>query len=202
MQRLKEETADLHRHAESRELQRAMAKGVVERERFAAYLAQLLLVHAALEAGLASAGDAHAAIGRVHQPYQDRSGDLRRDLEFFGVDAAAIVPSASARLLTARMSALASTNPLALLGMLYVLEGSNNGSKHIARSISRAFGIERGPGLCYLDPYGDQQMQRWQTFKRDMDGCAFSAAEMDAIVGAAKVMFSAISALSEEVRAA
>jgi heme oxygenase len=128
MQRLKEQTAELHSMAESAPLQRAMVRGALERERFAAYLGQLLTVHKALEASLAAGRLQHPAIARVHQAYHDRSGDLRCDLAFYGVDPDAVEPGASAKALIARMNALASSEAVALLGLLYVLEGSNNGS--------------------------------------------------------------------------
>src|SRR5262245_10643452 len=198
MARLKAATAELHRHAESRPLQRQMAKGVLPREVFVAYLGQLWVVHEALERRLREARSEHPAFATVNHTYQQREPNLRGDLAFFGRDVGTIEPALATLALIDHITAAAKRQPLALLGMLYVLEGSNNGSKYIARAISRAYGLAPGPGLSYLDPYGDQQMERWQAFKRDMDRVGFAEDQIHDIVEAAKVMFSAIAQISDQ----
>jgi len=91
---------------------------------------------------------------------------------------------------------IAASDELALLGMRYVLEGSNNGNRFIARAI-RA-GLPGAP-TRYLDPYGEAQRPRWVQFKADMDAVGFEAGQQDRIVAAAQEMFAAIGALSREL---
>ena len=77
------------------------------------------------------------------------------------------------------MDRLASEQPMALLGILYVLEGSTNGSKFIARKVRPAYELPAtGEGSAYLDPYGDVQPARWQEFKAAMDALNLPAADV------------------------
>jgi heme oxygenase len=201
MARLKLSTADQHQHAESRPLQRSMAKGSVDREVFARYLSQLLLVHQSLENALSAARVEEPRIGMVNHSWQNRVEGLRQDLTFYGIDHLNIQPLPAAVSLINAIEQVARREPVSLLGMLYVLEGSTNGSKYIARALSRTFGIEfgSGPGLASLNPYGEAQMDRWQTFKRDMGCVRFTDSECDGIVESAKAMFDAIADLSDEL---
>ena len=83
--------------------------------------------------------------------------------------------------------------------MLYVLEGSTNGSKFIAAALHRAWGFEPGPGLSYLDPHGDLQKQRWLAFKHDMDAAGFSEADAAVLIDAARLVFQSVADISDEL---
>jgi heme oxygenase len=201
MGRLRSATTEHHQRAEQRQLQRAMAKGTLPRPTYAAYLSQLFLVHQALELRLRELRDQTAAFGPVFQDDQCREPNLRTDLSFYGADVDAIEPAPASSSIIARIEQAANTHPVALLGMLYVLEGSNNGSKYIARSIARAYNIAPGSpeGLSYLDPYGDNQRPRWEQFKQAMDAITFNEVEQSLIIDAAQAMFDAIADISDEV---
>lgn len=196
---LKQQTAELHTYAEQRPLQRAMLKGTLAREAYAAYLGQLMWVHRTLESAIDDHRHSHPAFDSVLRPYQQRHNDLLTDLAFLGVEAANVQPLPATQRVMKEITQTAEQHPVALLGMMYVLEGSNNGSKYIAKSIMRAFEMQPGPGVSYLDPYGEQQMPRWLDFKRDMDAAGFSDAECGELVAAAKVMFQCIADVSDEV---
>lgn len=203
MERLKASTADLHRHAESRPLQRSLAKGTIERAAFTTYLAQLLKVHESLEAKLTELLATRPDLSAAFQDDQRRTPNLVADLAHLGVDLEAVELHAATLELVRLIQNAGRVSPTALLGMLYVLEGSNNGSKYIARAMSRAVGIAPGaPGLSYLDPYGERQMERWQQFKSDMNAIGFEPAEADAIVEGANIMFNGIANVSDDVAAA
>lgn len=198
MARLKTETADLHHRAESRPLQRSMGKGDIPRPLYGGYLSQLRLVHEKLEAALRAGAPSHPAIATVFHPYQERVADLDRDLEFLGVTTRDAVPGTTT--LVTELERLASERPVALLGPLYVLEGSTNGSRFLAKALARTLDLEPGePGLCYLDPYGDEQPKKWAQFKKDMTACELSDDDRDAIVDASSAMFRAIMEISDEV---
>lgn len=201
MARLKAETAALHGQAESRPLQKRLAKGEIDRSLYADYLAQLLLVHRALEQRLESASARHPQIAAVFRNDQRREGNLRDDLAFLGRDARSIVPLAATTALVKTIERTSAAAPVALLGLLYVLEGSTNGSKFIAKALGRSFGLSGsgGDGLRYLDPYGDMQRERWSEFKALMDAVGFGAAESDAIVAGARAMFQGIIDVSDEL---
>ena len=107
------------------------------------------------------------------------------------------------------IDAIAAAQPAALLGMLYVLEGSTNGSRFIARSLARTFNENvksgkagpnagSGAGLSYLDPYGDAHPERWQSFKTDLNAANLED-HLDAMIEASKIMFRSIADLSDEL---
>lgn len=209
MDRLKAETAEQHTYAETRALQKAMATGTVSREAFTRYMGQLLVVHGALERELdtqqakAKSGAGHEGFTKAYNARQKRAEDLRIDLAAHGVSAeVAALPATSA--FVKRIETWGKEHPAALLGVLYVLDGSMNGNKFLAKALSRAFGVklsaDGGPaeaGLRYLDPYGAKQREFWLEFRADMNACAFSEPEKESILGAAKETFSAVAEISD-----
>ena len=198
MQRLKAETSDLHSHAESRTLQKVIATGEVDRAAFSAYLCQLYHVHESLESALDGSRDDHPAIGALATEDRMRIPDLDRDLAFYGVDRDQIAAGDAAQRFSTQIQEINALDPVALLGALYVLEGSTNGGRFLARALRKSWGLD-GDGLAYFDPYGDEQPQRWAAFKQQMDAASFDAAQEDAIVDMAKATFLAIAEVSDEV---
>ena len=85
--------------------------------------------------------------------------------------------------------------------MHYVLEGSNNGSKFIAKRLMSAYGLKPGPGLRYVDPYGDSQRAVWAAFKEAMSAQTISDADTIAMVGMARWTFVGIMSLGEQLLA-
>ena len=198
--RLKAATDDLHRRAESRPLQRLLVKGTLPQTLYVAYLSHLYLVHRALEDRLRRARDLHPAFAAVVIEHHFREGHLRTDLDFFEVTVSQVTGLSSTRALVEAIDDVADTQPVALLGMLYVLEGSTNGSTFIARAAGRAYGL-RDAGRRYLDPHGELQRSRWLAFKRDLDAVALPERQATAIIDAANVMFEGFIALSDELMA-
>lgn len=200
MERLRAETADLHSSAEGKDFQKRMVKGELTREDYARWLGQMLLVHRALEAplrGLLLAGNpAFAALReeQMQEPY------LLEDLDALGQDPRSFTPLAATAAMVAAIEQRAKETPLALLGYHYVLEGSNNGNRYIARKLVPALGLN-GQGHRYLDPYGAEQPAKWAQFKRDMDAVGFSPEDADLLVTAAREMFTGIGEISEALDA-
>lgn len=201
MQRLRAETSDLHSQAESRTLQREIAKGEISRESFVAYLGQLYHVHRALESALAGQRNHHPAIAALATPDRMRIPDLDRDLAFYGVDPERLEVGKTAGEFAALIERTRSSNGVALLGALYVLEGSTNGGRFLANVLRKSWDLDRD-GLAYFDPYGDQQPQQWAAFKREMDSASLEADDEDAVVEMAKQTFAAIAEVSDEVAGA
>lgn len=199
MGRLKAASEDLHRMAEGRDLQRLLVRGTLPRPLYETYLAQMHLVHTALEDRIREVTREHPAFASVLRDYHRREPQLRADLVFLGGEVAQIEPLPAARALIEHIDREAADCPVALLGMLYVLEGSTNGSKFIARSIGKAYGLSAGPGLSYLDPHGDLQRDRWLTFKQDMNAVDLSENQKTRIIAAARATFQAVADLSDEL---
>ncbi|MFM9957088.1 MAG: biliverdin-producing heme oxygenase [Phycisphaerales bacterium] len=199
MEVLKTSTQSMHDAAEGHAFQQSLVRGEVTREQYAVYLGQLLLVHRALEGELRRHAVALPAIARVVKPEQYQEPYLLEDLAFYGLDVARIVPLASTMALVDEIMSASGRDPLSLLGYHYVMEGSNNGNKFIARAVAKSFGISGHAGLRYLDPYGDQQRVLWTAFKNNMNACGFSPAEMMTLAVAAQGMFRGIGAISAEM---
>jgi len=132
------------------------------------------------------------------RPYQYQEQSLRRDLAHLGRDEDGAAPLPAVREFAARVTDWAARNPVALLGILYVLEGSKNGGRYLARAVRRAYGFD-GQGTEYLDPYGELQAERWQQFKADMDALPLTEVEKDDIVAAAASAFRSIMQLHQEL---
>jgi heme oxygenase len=198
MRRLKAETRDLHSHAESRTLQRAIASGSIDRDAFTSYLGQLYHVHRSLESALDESSDENSAISTVATTDRMHVPHLNRDLGYFEIDSNEIEAGEAATRFASVIEQTKTSNPIALLGALYVLEGSTNGGRFLARSLRQAWNLD-GDGLSYFDPYGEEQPQRWAAFKRDMDGADFDADQEASILEMARATFIAIAQISDEV---
>ena len=198
MLRLKSETSDLHSHAESRTLQRAIASGEVDQTTFSEYLGQLYHVHSSLESALENSRDKNAAIATLATADRMRVPDLDRDLAFHGVELDQIAAGDAARQFAAKVEEIKALDPVALLGALYVLEGSTNGGRFLARALRESWNLD-GEGLAYFDPYGNEQPQKWAAFRCDMDEASFEADQEEAIIEMAKATFLAIAEVSDEV---
>lgn len=192
-QRLREDTRDLHTQAEKSTFQALMVKGELPKAVYVEGLGQMLLMHRALEAKLRDARAESPALAAIVTDQQFREAHIERDLAHFGVDQANITPSPA----TAEfVASLEGATPMQLLGMHYVLEGSNNGNRFIARAVAGAYRLD-GAGLAFLMPHGEQQPAVWEAFKAAMAEQDFTEAEMDEVVAAAKHMFHAIIAIHE-----
>lgn len=184
---LKDAARDLHDKAESGGFTRLLFKGKRPIEDYAAFLEQMLAIHAPLEDALTRAD--HPALDAIVDPSQYKTPHLRADLEFLGhnPDAAAPLPETAAFADTFR-----SADPLVLLGTHYVLEGSMNGNHFMARAIRKAYAFEGPEGTRYLDPYADDQPVRWSHFKRALDAYPFTDNERTTIIEADLDTFRAI----------
>ena len=127
-----------------------------------------------------------------------RIPDLDRDLEFYGVDHDQIHAGIAADSFSTQVQEIEATDPVALLGALYVLEGSTNGGRFLARALRKSWDLD-GEGLAYFDPYGEEQPQKWAAFRRGMDEASFEADQEEAIIELAKTTFRAIAEVSDEV---
>jgi heme oxygenase len=198
---LRESTASHHRLAEQHEFQQQFVRGTLPRPLYVHWLGQMLHIHAALEAHLDRLVAKNPQLKSVFDDGRRKVAPLQKDLAFFGSTSDQAVLSA-ARAMMARMDQLATAQPLALLGILYVLEGSTNGSKFIARKVRPAYQLPASDeGSAYLDPYGEVQPVRWQEFKAAMDALDLPAAEVGPIVEAAQQTFDSIRELGAELLA-
>lgn len=193
--RLKAETSAAHRDAESRGLQKQLIKATIALDDLAGYLAQLRLVHAALEAAM----DDHAEAGdpRVVSVWGD--GLFTRHSQALAADVGRL-SSADLAVLSVTSDVVATIqggSAVETIGAYYVLEGSMNGNRFIAMALARAGVVTPPP--TYLSPYGDDQPTTWAEFRDRLNALTLSAEEADAMVAAAQAMFAGVAAVSDAV---
>lgn len=200
MDALRERTTEHHERAERHAFQKALASGRLARPAYAENIGQLMLVHAELERAIGAlrAFDARAGAiveGRLH------AGVFADELRYLSVDAGKVRPLAEVAAVIGELRAMAAGEPLSVLGMLYVLEGSTNGGVFIAKAVTRAYGLTGPEGTRWLNPYGERQRAAWIGFKQSMEAAGFSAAEVESMVRAARWMFDAVSRVGSAVLA-
>lgn len=190
---LKERTAKMHRFAETRPLQKALVTGKASRGQLAIYLAQLGQLHQTLEALLERVPEGAAQhVAALTQPHSHSiAGDLQALQE--GPSILEITST-----LTDKMRRHAAEQPLFIIGALYVLEGSMNGNRYIARGLASGLGLKPGgAGLTYWDPYGEAQHAHWDQFRKALDDLVLTKAEEDAVHDGASFMFEAVAKVSD-----
>jgi heme oxygenase len=199
MTRLKEETKPMHDDAESAALERDMMGGKLPKEVYVRNLEQRMAVHRALEAALRDVRPAHPVIAAVVGDYQFKEPFLEKDLLFFGRDPKNPDTVPATREMIAWVQDTAKKDPMALLGIQYVFEGSTNGARFLARAAKGAYRLEGPEGTAYLDPYGEQQRPLWAKFKETMDAQPLTPAQADAIVKAATETFRFVGKIDREL---
>lgn len=198
MATLKAATAEQHRHAERHEFQQMMVRGTLPREAYADWLGQMLHLHRGLEDHLDRLVASHPPVATVFDDDRRKVPLLLADLAFYQSDGTGEALPATRRFL-ALLDTLAATTPLALLGALYVLEGSTNGARFIARRIREAYDLPPAGGAAFVDPYGEAQPSRWKAFKEAMEQLDLSEADTHVITAAAQETFNAVGALGSDL---
>lgn len=196
---LRESTHDLHNDAEGQDFQKSLGGGTVQLPAYRNYLAQLFLMHSHLNK-LLQGSTSNPSVGLVLKPYHLDCGCLERDLAHFQEDLANIKPLASTSKIMADLTALSLASPYALLGALYVLEGSTNGAKFMAKNLRKGLDLPEESGASYFDRYGALQRQYWLKFKEDMVACNFSEDECQTLVQSARRMFQAFFEIGRELQ--
>jgi heme oxygenase len=189
----------LHKAAEGHRVQRSLLKGELSREMYATWLGQLLCVHRALESALRDLRQKKPAVARFVDDGRFQEPRIESDLRTLGVDIGGVSPLPAAKRLMAIIEMARAEQPIALLGMHYVLEGSTNGGVYIAKALRQAYGFEGDAGTKYYDPYGAKQRELWASYKQEFDALEVSEVERDAMVAAARDVFRAMSEIGDDL---
>jgi heme oxygenase len=200
MDLLKASTAEHHARAEHSPLQQRLVRGSVTRDEYADWLAQMLLVHRALESEIERARPLVPALRHIG-PLHAHAHRLEADLAALRPGAPAPRPLAPTQELSTAIAAAARREPAALVGFHYVLEGSMNGNRYIAVAVRKGLGLAPGHADRYLDPHADQQRAVWSTFRAAMGGEPFTPDQTAEIIAAAARMFDGVADVSNAVAA-
>ena len=202
-ERIRSATMEHHKRAEHADFQQRLVAGKHGPAPYAAWLGQMLLVHGALERlddrGVHAAGAATWPVELAHY----KTDAIRADLATVGADAAALTPLPATRAFIEQLERWAADADDAwrLLGAWYVLEGSTNGGRYIARNVRRGAGLGEGAGTRYLDPYGEEQPLRWKAFKTALDASVPDTKAAHVLEGACAT-YEAVTAMGTELSAA
>jgi len=198
-QQLREHTAQHHKNAEGRALEQALASGRLPRELFVGMLSQRYVIHRTLEKHLATLGKTAPEVAPLIDSEQFLAPHAEADLRHFGVDVASIKPLKATERLCAQVNEVAAKNPVALVGVHYVFEGSKNGARYLCRVVRHAYGLNGAEGTRYMDPHGERQRPLWEQFKQRLDQLPLEKAQTDDIVAAAASTFDGIGAIDDEL---
>ena len=76
-----------------------------------------------------------------------------------------------------------------LIGVLYVIEGSTLGGRHILKSLSKQFALSSDEGVRFFQGYGDQTSRNWQYFLHFADSISGQADLCSAAANSAVLVF-------------
>src|SRR5262245_12746440 len=195
--RLRATLRPTHDRLEELPLTRAMIDGRLPRPLYRRLLAELSHLHEPFEAELGRRPE----WAGLFRPEMARAGLLRRDRAALGPGPEDAGPMPPTRRLVEHVRLWGSDRPWALLGVLYVLEGSRMGSLLLAGKLAGCLGVpcEPGSGLDYHLDGGAERPKRWQRFKADVDAAPLSPAQQDDVVAAASGVVDRINGLYVEL---
>lgn len=172
---LRKETALAHQAAEAAVMQSLLP---VSQARFAEYLRRVLALYEPLEAVLWSEPG-------LSQWVPDRA--LRRKVPWLLEDLEALGIARPAR---STVALAGSSEPLALLGAAYVVEGSTLGGPVLLARLREAGLFERTrAGTRFLSGYGPRTGAMWHAFRTQLQRAACSTANWSALRDGALAMF-------------
>lgn len=173
----------------------ALRRDDLSRQCAISYLRGLMIVHAVLESCLSSAP---ANLRILKRPQMLRTASLRATLE--AADAAGLpdIPRAiDAAIRLADRILLAAHRPTALLGPLYVLEGSQLGGQILRQHLAVALGVAPERVAYIAEPKAIAT--EWAAFRRELDALALPEQEVEAVLRAAEATFDGIADLATGV---
>jgi len=199
---LKDRTKEHHLRAEHHPLQQALARGTIDAAVWTAMVIQNRAVHAAMESALAAAALRDERVARVFAPHHRRLSKFDADLAALGVAEASRAALPTTQKACAWITELGARDPLALLGVLYVLEGATNGGQYLAHPLRAMLKLGGDAGLLSLHPHGEQTRDLWMGFRASVDALVLSDIEVDAVIAAAQETFDLVGRVLDGVKTA
>ncbi|HSC65935.1 MAG TPA: biliverdin-producing heme oxygenase [Caldimonas sp.] len=185
--RLRSETSDLHAAAERSPFMAELLAGRLDRDAYAALLANLLVIYEALEPALARHAS-HPAIALLDCAALARTPALRADLASLGTRATAPTQASAARY-AGRIEELGATRPEPLVAHAYVRYlGDLSGGQMLRRVVARSTNLGAGVGTAFYD-FGDdaEVAARAQRFREGLDVAPI--VDLEVVVAEAKLAF-------------
>lgn len=181
-QRLTVGTAELHTRLDRQPFFQALQAGTLPATSAVGLLRAFAIIHAVVERALTQTADTRlTTLARV----PDKTPLLAADLERVGGPAVPSIAPAMEHALGCGAGILRDAdNPLTLLGVLYVLEGSQGGAIVLRPAYARSLGVPEAT-LSYWGCYGSRTAAHWKAFTDGLDALECDEAEAGQIVAAA-----------------
>ena len=195
MEELKAATFAAHARLQTAPFFASLAACQLPLESYVGQLRALSAIHGVIEQAVTGCNERRVAA--VWREDMARLPLLARDLHYFEPRLVADLREAMATALAtaAALRLRAVEEPLALLGWIYVLEGSTLGATVVRPLVARALLLTGEEGLAYLHGYGAAAHEHWTQYRQRMDALSLSTDERAQIVGAAGDAFAALDAL-------
>lgn len=164
MSRLKQETQPLHARLERLPFITALADGTLPLVAYVNQLRAFAIAFGALEHETTTIQD--PSIRAVSGAGESRFPHLLRDLCCFGGTMIPEIVEAKrhADAMAARMRLVGAEDPAALLGYIYVLQGTVLGNRVHLPDITRTFNIDNTNGAAFYTGYGEKTDEYWAIF--------------------------------------
>ena len=192
MERLKTETVADHKRLESCPYFAALAEHKLPLECYVNQLKALAIIHGVLESTLAESSC--DPVASVWNDSLRKRPLLAEDLEFFNprIEPDYMPAIEAALAMTEKIRIRSIEDPPALLGYLYVFEGSTLGNHMHRPDITAAFHLEGLNGCRYYASYEEQVPEKWRQFKHTMEAALGDANLHDPIISAAHEAFAGL----------
>jgi heme oxygenase len=160
--------SESHQQIELTPFSKGMMDGSISRSEYANGLAQLWHIHDELENLVQKAVE----ISSYFTLEMIRTHTITRDMKAFGYRIDTFQPMIEMLAIVNQLRDWATQKPFALLGCIYVLEGSRMGSLVIAKPLSKTLRIAPGEtaGIEYHTEGASQTPTRIRAFKEKIDG--------------------------------
>jgi heme oxygenase len=193
--RLKTETRAAHDRIETLPFSRALARGELALQSYVAQLQAYVPMHEALDDRARTCE--HVAVRAVWRESMAKLPLLEKDLAFFAGLGLAPVRAAldRGREVGRAIEHVAEVAPVALLGWLYVLEGSTLGGAFLRPLLVRSLHLPEHAGTAYYAPYGREVAARWAETRTRLDATSLSAREADVVVREASRAFELVGSI-------
>ncbi len=180
--------SDLHNAIEQTKFSKALLGDFISKTDYSRALVQLWHIHREVE----EIFDQTQVIQPFFSDSMRRTTTLVRDIQALGFNLNSFPPMLPTLGMLEKMLTWSLEAPMAMVGALYVLEGSRMGSMMIARPLAQALGVEPNmeSGIAYHLEGGPETPARFRNLKQMIDATIVSVREVESLVRGAKEFMS------------
>ncbi|MFN7873887.1 MAG: biliverdin-producing heme oxygenase [Pirellula sp.] len=187
MNLVREAISESHYQIEQTPFSKGMMNGSITRRDYSRGLVQLWHIHYEIERLIHST----KSVSDYFTPEMVRTSSISRDLSAFGFGINSFPPMKETLAIISQIRDWAIEKPFALLGCVYILEGSRMGSLVIAKPLSKTLGLAQGQtaGIEYHLEGAAQTPARIRAFKEKVDQSSLAVKETENLTeGAVRFM--------------